>query len=154
MNESAESNHNNLDALHGGESGTQSEADSLLCAIVLAADLDFADASVTGEAPGHDHALPGQRGTNGSKCAGCRAWRQARDYVRAIKAGRGTQETTRHRRYEKHANESEPRHKRCRMRHNAFEGQYACRAGVGSQDELLGSVGTTARTSGGLQGVH
>ncbi len=67
----------------------QAEAERLLCAIVIAGDLDFADAAVTGEAPGHDHPILPRSG-DGAKCATCRAWRQAREYVLAIQAGRET----------------------------------------------------------------
>jgi hypothetical protein len=59
----------------------QAEAERLLCALVTAVD------SNRDEVRGHLHRSPGLM-ADGSECAKCRAWRQAREYVRAIQAGK------------------------------------------------------------------
>jgi hypothetical protein len=60
----------------------RNEADRLLCALVTALDVSRE------EIRGHGHRAPGRWDADGSECAQCRAWRQAREYVRAITAGR------------------------------------------------------------------
>jgi hypothetical protein len=62
----------------------QAEAERLLCALVTAID------SNRDEIRGHGHRTPGRWDADGTECQACRAWRQAREYVRAIAAGRGT----------------------------------------------------------------
>ena len=69
----------------------QAEAERLLCAIVVNIDAAFPNAAEDGEAPHHDHMIK-QCKRDGGECATCRAWRQAREYVRAIQAGRETAE--------------------------------------------------------------
>ena len=53
----------------------QAEAERLLCALVTAIDAECVD--IRGRA-------------DGTECQACRAWRQAREYVREITAGRET----------------------------------------------------------------
>ena len=65
----------------------QAEAERLLCALVTALDAKRVDIR------GHGHRTPGRWDADGSECAECRAWRQARDYARAEMAGRETSET-------------------------------------------------------------
>jgi hypothetical protein len=59
-------------------------AERLLCALVTVLDAERVDIR------GHDHRWD-KDGTSGRiECAECRAWRQAREYVRAVTAGRET----------------------------------------------------------------
>jgi hypothetical protein len=64
----------------------QSEAERLLCALVTALDVDRE------EIRGHGHRAPGRWDADGSECAQCRAWRQAREYVRAMEEGKANGE--------------------------------------------------------------
>jgi len=61
----------------------QAEAERLLYALVTVLDAERVDIR------GHRHRTPG-RWDAGAECQACRAWRQARDYARAITAGLAT----------------------------------------------------------------